>query len=267
MTQAQKIIKYVALAFAFSLIFSIASFIMRGILVFTNVFDENASMENLEELRVNENASLLEIDVSSVNIIIKTGDSLKVETNNNYIEAIEDKNKLFIKEKRHSILSNHVGSLVVYVPENFTWDGVYLSSQAGTLKIDSLTTKILDLDVGAGEVQIQDLSVLDDTKIEGGAGKITIQNGNIHNLDLDMGIGQFELTSKLTGDNKVDAGVGKINLHLVGSSEDYKIKIDKGLGDAKINNEKIQDGTMYGSGSTTIDIDGGIGSIDVAFAR
>ena len=74
MTQAQKIIKYLALAFAFFLIFSIASGIMYSVLFFTNIFDtDNHVMEKLEELKITEEASVLDIEVNSSNIIIKQG--------------------------------------------------------------------------------------------------------------------------------------------------------------------------------------------------
>ena len=86
MTKTQKIIKYLALAFAFSIIFSIISSIMYGLLSVSNIFDKDDYVtENMEELKINENTSFLDIEVSSVNIIIKQGEKLKAETNNKYI--------------------------------------------------------------------------------------------------------------------------------------------------------------------------------------
>ena len=56
MSQTQKIIKYLALALAFFIIFTIVSVTMQGLLVITNIFDKDDSvMEKLEELKIEEN--------------------------------------------------------------------------------------------------------------------------------------------------------------------------------------------------------------------
>lgn len=265
MTQVQKIIKYLALAFAFFLIFSIIHGIMYGILSFTNILNtDNHVMEKLEELKVTEDASVLNVEVSSSNIIIKQGEALKVETNNKDIKIEESNNKLFITEKGHNWFGIKSDSdLVIYIPSDFVFDGVSMESGAGKIEVDSLSTKNLHLNLGAGKVTITNLVVDDDASIDGGAGKISILNGSIHNLELDMGVGELSLTSKLTGNNKIDAGVGKISLNLIGS--DYKIKVDKGIGSTTINGSSIKDETYYGEGSSIIDIDGGIGSIDISY--
>ena len=135
------------------------------------------------------------------------------------------------------------------------------------LNIDKISTKNLDLELGAGKVDINQLIVLKDTEIEGGAGKITIKDGDIHNLDLEMGIGSLSLTSKLTGNNHIDAGVGEINLNLLGTMNDYNISLDKGIGSATLAGNSMDDNTQYGTGSNKIDIDGGVGSISIDFKK
>lgn len=262
MTQVQKIIKYAALALAFFIIFSIVTGIMQFLLSFTNVFKNDTLMEKLEELKITESASVLDIDVSTVNIIIKVSDTLKAETNNKYILLEQSDNKLFIKEKKHNwFFKNSSSDLVIYVPSDFMFDGVSIQTGAGTVDIDTIATKNLKLNLGAGKVQIDNLYVTETASIDGGAGKISILNGELHNAKIDMGVGELSLTSKLMGSNEIDAGVGKIDLKLIGN--DYQIKIEKGIGLATINGEKVKDNTYYGDGSNHINIDGGIGNISV----
>lgn len=267
MTQVQKIIKYLALAFAFFLIFSIVSGIMYGLLSFTSIFDtDDHVMEKLEELKITEDASVLDVEVRSANVIIKQGESLKVETNDKYIKVKESDNKLFITEKKHSWFGKTESTdLVIYIPANFVFDGVAIDSGAGQIDVDNLSTKNLDLDLGAGKVTIGTLNVSEATSIDGGAGKISVLNGSIHDLELDMGVGELSLSSKITGDNEIDAGVGKVTLNLVGT--DYKIKVDKGIGTTTINGESIKDETYYGDGTSIIDIDGGVGSMDISYGN
>lgn len=264
MTQVQKIIKYIALAFAFFLIFSIVAGIMNIILSFTSIFKTDTMMEKLKELKITESAAVLDIDVSSANIIIKNSDTLKAETNNKYISLEQKDNKLFIKEKKHNWFGKRNSSdLVIYVPSDFTFDGVSIETGAGMVDIDTISSNNLDLDLGAGKVEIDNLYVTEETLIDGGAGQISISNGELHNVKIDMGVGELSLTSKLTGSSEIDAGVGKVDLNLIGN--DYQIKIEKGIAQATINGEKVKDNTYYGNGNNQVNIDGGIGSISVNF--
>lgn len=71
-----------------------------------------------------------------------------------------------------------------------------------------------------------------------------------------MGVGKLSLISKLTGNNKIDSGIGEMNLSLIGTLEDYKISLDKGIGKAKINRKTMKDDNIYEIGSNKLDIDG-----------
>ena len=47
--------------------------------------------------------------------------------------------------------------------------------------------------------------------------------------------------------------------------DDYCIILDKGLGNATINGKNMSDDTTYGTGENKLDIDGGVGSIQIDF--
>lgn len=267
MSGLQKIIKSLALAFAMFLTFSIISGIMYGFSFLGNILgdDEKSITEKLNNLEINDDTLLLDVNVSSSNIIIKNGETFKAETNNKYINSKQDKNKLYIKEKKHNWFQNNNSELIIYVPNDFVFDGVSIETGAGKVNIDTLSTKQLYLNLGAGKVDINNLTVFENTKIDGGAGEININALSMNNLDLDMGVGKLSLTSKLTGNNKIDSGVGAIDLSLIGSLEDYKISLDKGIGKATISGDNMKDDYTYGTGVNKIDIDGGIGSINIDF--
>ena len=267
MTSAQRVIKYLALGFAIFLIFSILSGIMFGISTVSNVFNDSEKdiLEDLEDLNIiGDNISVLDIDIKAANLVIKTGDKLKVETNNKYIKYDQVGNKITIKEKRHNwFFRKNKSDLIIYVPENFVFDGVSIDTGAGKIDIDKLSTQILNLDFGAGKATINNLVVEASAEIDGGAGEISILNGSINNLDLDVGVGKFTLNSKLTGNTDIDAGVGELNINILGFIEDYKIRVEKGIGSAKLNNQDLKNEKVYGTGINTIDIDGGVGSINI----
>lgn len=269
MSGIQKIIKYLAIAFAMFLTFSIISGIMHGVSFIGNIFydDKNSITEKFNNLEINDNTLLLDINVSSSNITIKRGDTFKAETSNKYINSKQDNNKLYIEEKRHNWFQHDNGELIIYIPSDFIFDGVSIETGAGQVNIETLSTKQLYLNLGAGKVDINNLIVLENTKIDGGAGEINIDAISMNSLDLDMGVGKLSLTSKLTGENKIDCGIGKINLSLIGSLEDYEIFLDKGIGKATINGNKMNADNTYGTGSNKLDIDGGIGSIDIELIK
>ncbi len=265
MSGLQRTIKYLAIAFAIFLTFSIISGIMYGISFIGNLFDDdkNSVTEKLTDLEIDNNTLLLDIDVSSSNIIIKKGDTFKAETNNKYINSKQDNNKLYITEKKHNLVYDNDNELIIYIPDDFIFDGVVIDAGAGKVNIEALSTKQLYLNLGAGKVDINNLNVLENAKIEGGAGDLSITATDIHNLDLNMGIGKLSLISKLTGNNEIDCGVGEMNLSLIGTLEDYQISLDKGVGNATIDGSNMKDNNTYGTGINKIDIDGGIGSIKI----
>ena len=49
------------------------------------------------------------------------------------------------------------------------------------------------------------------------------------------------------------------------TKRNYQIKVDKGVGNATLDGKSIRDDSVYGDGQNRIDIDGGIGSVDIEF--
>lgn len=270
MTTAQKVIKYIALALAAFIIINIISAILFGLSLIGGIFGltnnedilETTSQEmdivNIENLEL----SKLDIDLKYSNLIIRTGNRLKVETNNENIKFKENKNQLKLEEKDYKLFSNKSETKVIlYIPEDIIFDKVKIEAGAGKLYIQKLKTKELSFSIGAGQTSIENLIVTDKAKIEGGAGNVDILSGTINDLKLDVGVGKFTIQAKLTGDNKINAGIGELNINLMDNIENYTIKAQKGIGTIRLDNQITYDNVKYGDGQNNIDIDGGIGSI------
>lgn len=278
MTSIQKIIKYLAIAFAMFLIIAIISSILFGVYIFSNILGltKNIELNNkpLEEITINsENitntvgteTTVLKLELGAINLQIRNGDTLKVESNNSNILCTQNNNQLIIKEKSKNFISinNNNNDLIIYVPEDMVFDKVKIEAGAGEIKIESLKTNDLSFEMGAGKVEIQKLNVLNKAEVEGGAGKTEILSGEINNLDLDLGIGEYILNSKLAGRNEISAGVGSIKINLTDGVENYTIKASKGIGSIVLGGKEISDNTEYGTGDTYIKIEGGLGSIEI----
>ena len=94
-------------------------------------------------------------------------------------------------------------------------------------------------------------------------GKFEIRDGRINNLDFDAGIGDVYIKSKLEGSNKIDTGVGKVTLDLIG--RDYKLSVEKGIGTILIDNKKAVNNETFGNGKNHVLISGGVGEIEVNY--
>ena len=273
MTSIQKVIKYLAIAFAIFLIVSIIStitaaiFALSGILGLKQDIEQSMNSEMVATHLENNDIKILDIEIAFTNLTIKTGESLKIETDNNNINYKQENQKLEIKEKNKKWFVNYVEKeLILYLPENIEFEKVKIATGAGKIDIETLKTEKLAFELGAGETKIQDLKVLKECEIDGGAGKISILNGTINDLNLDMGVGEVNLTSNLTGKNEINAGVGSLNIDLQGEKDSYKIQANKGLGSIKIDGKELPDGESFGNGENYIEVDGGVGNIKIDFA-
>ena len=157
------------------------------------------------------------------------------------------------------------GRLTLYVPEGTVFESVSIDTGAGRLMAEELRAERLDLSLGAGAVEIGYLETTKETDIEGGAGAIVISDGSITDLELEMGVGGLDLTAALLGDSDLSLGVGESKLTLLGNKDDYRVEIEKGLGNILVDGEIVSQYGSYGSGRNSVDIEGGVGEINLSF--
>ena len=274
MTTAQKVIKYLATAFAVFLIITIISAILSGGyallsalgLIHTNkdIVTENLKVISKEVKEV----TTLKIDLAYTNLDIKTGDDFKVETNNSNITFEENNGSVKIKEENRNWLKNDniSSNLIICIPEDMiAIDETKIQTGAGKINIEKLNTQSLYLELGAGDVYIENVIATGETKIDGGVGKTELKSCEINNLKANLGMGEFTFSGKLTGKSKIDSGVGAINIDLMDNKNNYKIDVSKGLGNVTLDGQKLETDRVYGIGENYLDIDGGIGEIKIDF--
>ena len=272
MSIGQKVIKYLAIAFAIALIVGIITTIVRVVSsipltlkIGKNNNDSNNIIETSSDFE-NENVAFLDIDIAYSNLTIRKGESLKVESSNKNIQCKQDKQKIEIKERESNWFNNtKKEELIVYVLENIQFDKVNINTGVGKVNIEILNTKVLKMDLGAGETSIQNINITESAKIDTGAGKVNIKEAKINDLRCDLGIGATEISAKLLENTRIGTGVGSLKLDVLGKKEEYETKINKGLGNVTIDEEKISDNEVVGNGENKIDIDGGVGEIKINF--
>lgn len=265
MTTFQKIIKYLALAFAVFLSVSIISGICGALFTVANLFGANTESE-IGNHTIGTDFSSISVNLSAAELEIKMGDDFALQTNHKYLKCEEKDDILKISETRKLFASHPKGMKVILtVPQDKIFDYVDIRAGAGTVTIDELSSNMLNIDLGAGELTAQILDASDKAEIDGGAGSVTIKGGHLSNADIDMGVGELNLESELSGKSSIDYGFGETNLVLIGEEDDYKIELDKGIGEAWLDGKKMSDDSVYGAGKSFIEIDGGIGELSITF--
>lgn len=263
----QKVIKNVAIAFACFLIVSIVSICFMGLYYLGNIFtnEKNVETKDLKEVTLKEtNSNKIKIELASSTFIIKEGTNLKLESNHSKITAKEENGYLKIKEQKNWNINKTTNQMVLTLPNNQVLEYLEIETGAGLFEIESLKVNELDLDLGAGKVIIDNLEVYRSASIDGGLGEIIVNKSKINNLELNMGIGKLTLNANIFGNSKIEAGVGNIDLNLLGNKEIYTLKLEKGLGSVQVDGKRIENNT-FGTGLNVLNVEGGIGAININF--
>lgn len=265
MSNIQKIIKIGAIILAITIIINIFSLITYGL---SFIFDFNLSNKETTTLKETyDNIRSLSIDGISASINITSGTEFKIDAKNitNKIEVNNKDGHLKINEKTKNIFTNNSnGTIYITVPTNTILEKIDIDTGAGKFYIKDIKTKEFDIDHGAGILEIENVQFLE-SDIDGGAGKIKITNSILNNLELDTGAGKVEITANITGNSQINCGVGEVNITLTEKKDNYQIKTEKGIGSIKIDGITQKNNEIYGNGQNKIEIEGGIGNIEVNF--
>ncbi len=247
MTTFQKIIKYIALVFAVSLTLFIVTTIFDVMLgVFEGISGDRKRVSDTYEY---DNITSLDAELSYGKMVIRSEGSqfivnatdvpgLEIEQENGELK-IETSGGIFF-------FGNNDCRLEIIVPEGTVLDDFDVETGAGECSISDISAKNFYVDTGAGECSISDV-VAKNAEFDTGAGELSCKN-----LDAEY--------------CKVDAGVGEVNMSFTGNSEDYSISIAKGLGDISVNGDDYSKSKhMNGNADRTVDIDMGVGEVEIEF--
>lgn len=225
-----------------------------------------------------ETANLKNIDwnfsTSSVEVI--TGDHFEISGDGIYQAYIKD-DTWYIKTKKrtarltfltHNIEIPHLwnwgwndsSNNTIMIPRDTSFQSANIRIAAGglagdVLKADNLdmtvgagecdwqqiTAKTLTVDVGAGSSVIDQLTVTDNCQAKCGAGELVLGKDDytktniIHNLQGDCTAGELDVSGRLTADSSLKCSMGEIDLNLDGSRENYTISQSANMGEIDIN--------------------------------
>lgn len=228
MTKNQKFIKYAA----FTLAICLSIFIITSVFdIVTGIIDAISGNDDkiITESYSYDKLTSIDAEVGLGNLIISSeGDSFKVNVNKSI--------------------------------------GLKINEDNGHLKLETGSGAFTVTDDSYVEIIVPMGFKLDELKAEVGAGTCTIKNLSVDNATLETGAGKLLCTGLDVTKCKIDSGVGAVDISLSGSSSDYSVIIDKGLGQATVDGENYDESKHANRfASKSIDIDAGVGEVKIGF--
>ena len=194
----------------------------------------------------------LEIDISTAEVVIQPGDAydLQVSGSPRYESRVSG-GVWTIKTTGDWQLRNWENvKFFITVPRDTVFDEVELSIGAGTLKADGLACRTADLEVGAGEMTVKNLTCTQESSLDVGMGKLTIDGGS------------------LDGKNEVSCGMGVAEV-AVSRPADYGYALGSGMGSVTIDDYSHSgmgvELEVNRSAATFYDIECGMGEVTITF--
>ena len=246
--------KYIVAVLVFLLLLTLAS-----------CANENVVLGDSQTYEITSDIHSLDIQINAADFKIELGDEFSVESNLKYLSVSEKDGILKIVDEAKSNSNYSNSTLTLYVPNGTVFNDVDIKTGAAKMTVDTLSANSIELKLGAGDVQFESLNASAEVDIEGGAGQITIVSGTLNDLSLEMGMGELNLTAAVLGDSDLKFGVGESNLTLIGTKDDYNVDVDKGIGNITVDGKTVTAFGSSGNGQNHIEIEGGIGTINLKF--
>ncbi len=246
---------------------SIVILAMIMLFAFVGCFPQDAVLDEMQSFEVSSKVESLFIEINAADFSIVLGTDFSVQSNLKFL-------KVYVKDGVLCIIDENFGNgnytnaqLTVTIPATGVLKDLHIETGAAKLTAEYLVAENVELKMGAGAVHIETLYANNCCEIEGGAGEITIDLAFLHNLSVDFGAGQVNLTAQLMGNSELDFGVGEANVILLGNKEDYTVKIEKGIGSINVEGQSVANSSTIGSGANIVDIEGGVGAINLGFQQ
>lgn len=277
MTGFQKFIKYAAIAFGIYLSITIVLILLgiaRGFVgaskndEFKDIVRDREKYQTEDITRTYENIKNLEVNVEETELIIRNGDTFKIEGTNipNKMEIEQEGNQLSISdEELPSGFSDENMVMTIYIPEDTKLDTIDLEINYVSADIQKLNTANLKLDIYNNYCEIDEI-IADNMEFKNEEGNIDIYDAEIGRLLFDSESGVEDVSLDITGNAEINLEYSYTDMNLIGKQEDYQISTRNKFGNIYIDNEIItSNAETWGSGNTKINLDNVNANIFITF--
>ena len=277
MTGFQKFIKYAAIAFGIYLSITIILVLLgiaRGFVgasrndEFKDLTRDREEYHTENITRTYENIKNLEINVEETELIIKNGDTFRIDGTNipDRMEIKQDGDRLKVSdEELPSDFSDENMVVTIYVPEDIKLDTIDLEINYVPADIQKLNTANLKLDIYNNYCEIDEI-IADNMEFKNEEGNIDIYDAEIGRLLFDSESGVEDVSLDITGNAEINLEYSYTDINLIGAQEDYQISTRNQSGNIYVDGETITSNTeTWGSGNTKINLDNVHADIFITF--
>lgn len=267
MTGLQKFIKYAAIVFGIYLSITIVWVLLgiaRGFVGNSKTKEFSEAIEKREEYqredisRTYENIKNIDITVEVTELIIRNGDSFKVEGTNipDKMEIKQDGDTLEISDENlPSSLSDENNSITIYIPQDEKLNSIDLEINYVSADIGKLNTADLDLDIYNNYCEIDEI-VADRMEFKNEYGNLDIHQAEVGRLSFDSESGVEDVNIKVTEIAEIDLEYSYTDIDLTGTVDDYQINYSNQLGNTYITGVRTtSDNSILGTGSAIITLE------------
>ena len=277
MTGFQKFIKYAAIAFGIYLSITIVLVLLgvaRGFVgaskndEFKDIVRDREEYHTEDITRNYENIKSLEVNVEETELIIRNGDTFKIEGTNipDRMEIEQDGNKLKVSDEEvSSSFSDENMVVTIYIPEDVKLDNIDLEINYVSADIQKLNTANLELDIYNNYCEIDEI-IADNMEFKNEEGNIDIYDAEIGRLLFDSESGVEDVSLDITVNAEFNLEYSYTDMNLIGKEEDYQISTRNKSGNIYIDDETItSNAETWGSGNTKINLDNVNADIFITF--
>ena len=277
MTGFQKFIKYAAIAFGIYLSITIVLALLgiaRGLVraskndEFKDIVTDREEYKTEDITRTYENIRNLEVNVEETELIIRNGDTFRIEGTNipDRMEIEQEGNQLSISdEELPSGFSDENMVMTIYIPEDTKLDTIDLEINYVSADIQKLNTANLKLDIYNNYCEIDEI-IADNMEFKNEEGNIDIYDAEIGRLLFDSESGVEDVSLDITGNAEINLEYSYTDMNLIGTQEDYQINTKNQSGNIYIDGTTITSNSeTLGSGNAKINLDNVHADIFISF--
>ena len=267
MTGLQKFIKYAALVFGIYLAITIVWVLLgiaRGLVGSSKNNEFRDLVESAEEYqgedisRTYENIKNLDITAEVVKLIIRNGDSFRVEGTNipDRMEISQEGDSLKVSDENlPSSLSDENISITIYIPQDVKLDSIDLEINYVSADIETLNTSNLNLDIYDNYCEIDEI-VADSMEFKNEYGNLDIHQAEVGRLSFDSESGVEDVNIRVTETAEIDLEYSYTDIDLTGTVDDYQINYSNQAGNTYINSVRTtSDNSILGTGNVIITLE------------
>ena len=302
MSPTQKVIKYVAMAFAVGLMVTILSSILlvvtgvsqsnRLFASETNYIDFTKEFNDVENLDISNYSGKIYVQPGNVDQVIveakNVPESLKAEMTSEHTLLVEDddQDNFLFSFWFFDAMDDEDTKVTIIIPNKIYFESVKFDNGSGAMEISGIKTKSFYFDGGSGGIIISDVSsekaeistgsgslTMDNANLEkgyinSGSGAVRITNSAFSDTEFDTGSGALSFAGALMGDSTISSGSGAMLIELTDRIDNYDVELDPGTGGIWVNGEKYEDEDIKNKDAENdLSIESGSGEITINFAQ